>query len=338
MSSETNSPNQDPKGLPPVEPPSGKFIAQLFLIPFLIVAVLAIIGVGLLNLITTKRTPEYFLKNLDNPNVTIRWTTASDLAQVLKRPESLELASDPNFSLDLAERLRIALEDLQVEEAKALKRMKLVSKKEDKDREWLKLQPQQDYVFYLISTLGGFAIPTGAPLLGEIAASEEEGDPHDTLVTLGTTFGLRSPLAKAPLIHKVVSWDNRGNGRILQAIISRKRNAVFALANLGKSQERFSKLPEAKRTEVLLKLEKETNNEGDRGKWARIAYDYLSKKKPAGVDKQLAVAAKSRDQFLRELVAVSLNYWEGDLVEPTLELLAQDNGYGYRNKPLDNKK
>src|SRR5947209_7767626 len=101
----TPSPSADP-GLPPVAPPSGRFIAQLFLVPGLITLVLVLIWLAGHYLVAEKRSPKYFIDNLDSSNEDIRWRAASDLAQVLKRPESIDLASDAGFALDLAERLK----------------------------------------------------------------------------------------------------------------------------------------------------------------------------------------------------------------------------------------
>src|SRR5712671_5220379 len=94
------SANESPKGLPPVTPPSGRFIVQLFLVPGLIVAVAVVILMGFRYLVGGSRSTEHYLRDLDNPNADIRWRGAHDLAQVLKRPESLALASDPKFALD----------------------------------------------------------------------------------------------------------------------------------------------------------------------------------------------------------------------------------------------
>src|SRR4051794_40116275 len=74
-------------GLPPVEPPSGRFIVQLFVVPGLIVLVVVMVLMGLFYL-TSRQSPEYFLRQLDSDNADIRWRGAADLAQILKRPES----------------------------------------------------------------------------------------------------------------------------------------------------------------------------------------------------------------------------------------------------------
>src|SRR4051812_44621495 len=99
---------ETPHGLPPVVPPSGKFMIQLFLVPFLIVS--AIIGFLLIInwWVGGPRSPEYFLRKLDDPNADIRWRGAEELAQVLQRDK--QLAANPHFALELTERLQKALE------------------------------------------------------------------------------------------------------------------------------------------------------------------------------------------------------------------------------------
>src|SRR5437763_9207205 len=109
MSSAASGP--DPaKGLPPVVPPSGRFIAQLFLVPGLIVAGAVIVLLGFSWLAGGTRSADAFLRDLDSPNTDIRWRTASDLAQVLKRDESL--ARDPGFGLKLASLLQQAMAEM----------------------------------------------------------------------------------------------------------------------------------------------------------------------------------------------------------------------------------
>ena len=74
MSSDGTGP--DPaKGLPPVVPPSGRFIAQLFLVPGLIVAGAVIVLLGFSWLAGGPRTADAFLRDLDSPNTDIRWRT-----------------------------------------------------------------------------------------------------------------------------------------------------------------------------------------------------------------------------------------------------------------------
>src|SRR5439155_6921681 len=114
MPTESNTPEtpEPPKGLPPVQPPSGRFIAQLFLVPGLIVVLAVLLLLAFRYTIGSGYTPESFLKQLDSDNADIRWRGASDLAQVLKRPESMELKTDAAFALELASRLQLAFNDL----------------------------------------------------------------------------------------------------------------------------------------------------------------------------------------------------------------------------------
>ena len=94
-------------GLPPVTPPSGRFIAQLFLVPGIIVLGAVTLLWGFSWLIGASRTPEQFLKELSSTNVDVRRRAASDLSQVLTKDPAL--ASNPRFALDLADLLAQAL-------------------------------------------------------------------------------------------------------------------------------------------------------------------------------------------------------------------------------------
>src|SRR5437868_7690041 len=124
-----------PGGLPPVKPPSGKFIAQLFLVPLLIV-------LGIMGLFFTLRglfgiggphTAEQFLHSLDQTNADVRWRAAQDLAQFLPRDD--KLASEPKFALDLADRLRQTLNESEAgERALAQLTSKLPSYPTDEDK------------------------------------------------------------------------------------------------------------------------------------------------------------------------------------------------------------
>src|SRR5262245_8459854 len=108
MQSETLSSTAPPlpKGLPPVVPLTGGFIAQLFLVPGLIVTAVVLFLLVVNWYINGSRSPEQFLQNLDNTNPEVRWRAASDLAQILLRDD--RLATDPHFALSVAERLASA--------------------------------------------------------------------------------------------------------------------------------------------------------------------------------------------------------------------------------------
>jgi hypothetical protein len=322
MAAQTTPPSNEsaPQGLPPVKPPSGRFILQLFLIPGLIVAGLVFVFVfGGLAWVGSSN-PQSFLTNLDNPNLDIRWRAAHELAQVLQRPESLELASNPDFAMDIAMRLKNANDELNKAEkaakAELAKTMSEIAarpiKQEEKDQlqneaalaAWRKLRPQRDFVLFLISCCGRFTVPTGVPVLSEIAMMND--------------------------------------GAEIKGMSMRKRHAVLALATLGDNMNRrfLGKNP-GSQEQVLTGPQKAAivdkliqagagSESDDRAAMARYAAGVLQGVLPNGVDKVLAVCSRHEDIFLREEVAQALNFWDGPETEPTLVRLANDDGFGVR--------
>jgi hypothetical protein len=285
-------------GLPAVIPPSGKFISQLFLVPFLIVS--AVVGFLLIVnwLVGGPQTPQQFLHKLDNPNPDIRWRGAEDLAQVLLRDS--KLASDPHFTLDLAERVNKELLAIQNDERGApTPRSQSVGQNSalaDKD-----LEKRREYLFYLTSCLGNAEVGVGAPVL-DLIALEPEG------------------------------YDQ-------QAVALRRRQAVWALAKLGENLKRFDLLPANMRAEVVAGLEEEAKQGTDeRAPWAKASLEYLQGSQAKnlaclGVDRVFARCAVDPDPFLRELVAYALNFWDGGpdeakQIDELLDKLSRDDGHG----------
>src|SRR4051794_27958264 len=179
-----NPPPADP-GLPPVEPPSAQLMIRLFLVPGLIVAGLVLLflaGPWLYGVVMTamgsapadSRSAAEFLRQIDSPNPDIRYRAASDLAQVLLR--KVELASDPGFALDLADRLDDALtRTADDEKALAAKYDRLETG--ERLREVKKLEADRNLVIYLAAALGNCVVPAGAPLLTRMAAQEGGMEP-----------------------------------------------------------------------------------------------------------------------------------------------------------------
>jgi hypothetical protein len=165
MPSEAAPPAGSPKGLPPVVPPTGKFLVQLFLVPGLIVVVALVWLLGFSWLFGSPGDPAKLLARLDNTNVEVRWRAASDLAQVLLRDD--HLASDPKFALDLAARLAAAL---QVDRLAANTSPALTGD-DAKARE-----AERNYIVYLSACLGNFAVPVGVPLLCDLATRTDGAD------------------------------------------------------------------------------------------------------------------------------------------------------------------
>jgi hypothetical protein len=295
--------NSDPpRGLPPVEPPSGRFLAQLFLIPLLIVTVLVLLALAGLWWSRGRygqdeaATTAHFLRDLGSSNADVWWRAAHELAQVIQRPESLALASSPKFSLDLAEKLRQELADLERQERTAYEETR-GRPAEERQAALQKLSTQRQQVQFLISALGDFTLPTGVPVLSEIAL--------------------------------------KGDGADVPAVTLRRRQAVWALANLGQNRQRLKDLSPGQRAKVTEQLAEEAAGRGPRAAWARMAHDYLTRQQPLGVDVTLEKCAGFEDTYLRSLVALALNFWDGPRVEPTLERLADDDGHGTRLEITD---
>jgi HEAT repeat protein len=121
----TNGPASG-RELPPVEPPSAKFVVQLFLIPLAIVLVL-VLGLSLVyfvfgSLATGGHSASDYIQAIRSGNENRRWRAATDLASLLHNDQ--KLASDPKLVADLSDLLssemRSKLEDARVAQFLAL--------------------------------------------------------------------------------------------------------------------------------------------------------------------------------------------------------------------------
>jgi hypothetical protein len=300
MSAEAPPPAPDAaKGLPTVTAPSGRHIVQLFLIPGLIVAGAVTILLGFSWLAGGSRTPDQFLKNIDSANKDIRWRAANDLAQVLTRDDAL--AADPSFALRIAERLARATVELEQAEKAYLDLDDSEANKRPRAEARKALTAQRSYVQYLGASLGNFSVPVGAPLLVDLARN--------------------------------------GRGRDEKLRYHVRRQAVWALANLGDAQKRFRKSSEEQKSGIRRQLEAEAASGGGQTReWAEATLGWMDGKS-LGVIPALAECARDqRDMYLRELVALALNFWDGPpqeqrLAEQTLLTLARDAGAGH-NDPI----
>ena len=294
-----SSPAKPDIGLPPVKPPSGRFIAQLFVIPGFIILVVVLLFLASAMWVKREREPDYFLRQLDSENLDIRWRGAADLAQILKRPEpaTLRWKADPNFAFELADRLDLAFNDL-LEEEKKIGAEVAASTDKDKNLLWRKLSDRRKLVIYLGAALGEFHFPVGAPTLCAIVK-------HDS------------------------SADLEGNTR-------QRRLALWALMNMGENLKGFGKIPAERRDAIIVELQQESAKPGKHAAWADTALYYIDKsalpsdrmKNVVKVDETLAVCADADDRFLRQLTAMALNFWDGEKAEATLLKLSQDRGQG----------
>ncbi len=301
------SPPDTPKGLPAIAPPSGKFLAQLFLVPLAIVCGLIAVYYVAQGLFggfgrTDVRT---YLERLKDPNPDIRWRAADDLAQFLHKDlmSDARVASDPRVALDLAELLQEAIRNYDPMERSTREQLAKATEPEairERARLLKKLETERSYLEYLTACLGNLLIPAGVPLLSDMALSRE--------------------------------------GVNEESVLLKRRQAVWALANLGRHLERFTALPPERQEEALARLAEEAGRPGPRGEWAGKASACLAGRgddKPTalGLDVVFAECAKADNPELRKMAALALMYWEGDAeenerMEQTLLQLAHDDGFG----------
>jgi hypothetical protein len=302
-------------GLPPVTPPSGKFILELFLVPGLIVTLIVCLLLFVNWFFSGPSSPEAFLKKLDDPNPEQRWRGASDLAQVLPRDE--HLARNADFALELCKRLNERTESDEKQkdtpEQLFLKRQAEIlrtdkseeQKAEAIDAERRKLDPDRLYVLYLTESLGQFVVPVGAPVLSKMAREEPAEPPHE------------EPLALA----------------------GRRRNAVYALAKLGEKLKQFDKLHSREKELLIDQLKKLVESRsGEPKKWAQSALGCLEQRLEGkyttmGVDEALVQAARADDPIVRESAAFAMGFWRGNadenrLMDAALVRLDSDEGRG----------
>lgn len=296
--------NHEPApALPPVVPPSGRHIVQLFVVPGAIVLGIVVLFFGCFGFwglfFGTSRAPQEYLADLENNNPDVRWRAANDLAQVLKRDDNL--AADPKLALKLTDLLNDALDERERDERALGERQRPAADDtqpfEDKNR-----KAQRKYIQFLSSCLGNMSLPVGAPAVVRLAKKEA---------------GTNDPV-----------------GAVL------RRHAVWALANMGESRKRFDNLPAERRDAVLRQLEQEADTSGgNRALWARRTLDGVRGKGELGVIRPLEEIAEAEarrndsDPFFRRMLAFALTFWEGTpaenaVAEKTLDRLARDRGQG----------
>jgi hypothetical protein len=278
-----------PRGLPTVVPPSGKYIAQLFLVPGLIVSGAVLLLLGFNWLAGAPRSTDDYLRGLRHPNPDVRWRIASDLAQMLPRDERLN--SNPHFALDLAELLQKTLDETATLEKKAQAAGSTAVALGETDTSAQKeLDAGRKMIVYLISVLSHFQAPVGVPLLAQLAT--ETGDVDKELLS------------------------------------QRRERAVWGLAILGDRVQRFPRQVAQRRQEILDALRAEAAGTGRRAEWSAEAIRCLETKSSPVVDEALERCVKTGDAEVRKLVALALNFWEGPRSEELLSQLAEEKGEG----------
>src|SRR5262249_49780728 len=146
-----------------------------------------------------------------------------------------QLAQDADFALKLSDRYHQALTDFQQSERDLLQQQGKLSAQEQR-REQEKLRAKRNYAIYLGSCLGNSIVPAGAPLMVEVA----RGGPSTDKET--------------------------------RALF--RRQAVWALANLGNNLKRFAELPADRQQAILEELRRQAaTSSGEHQQWAQRALD-----------------------------------------------------------------
>jgi hypothetical protein len=294
-------------GLPTVTPPSGSMFFRLFGVPALIVGALVlllIVGQPLVN-----KFGKYFLGRTwggGSPEQFLRDLDNSNKEVRWRAANDLaqvllrddNLASDSSFALQLNQRLRRTLDSSAPFEKAHAEHFAKLSPAEEAS-ELRKLDPERDYILLLTQCLGHFMVPVGAPVLEELALQQSGLDPR--------------------------------------ALGARRRQALWALANLGENVKRFDKLSSEQQESVLLQVET-VAGDGAQVSVAKDTLNYLKNReagKPTalGMDRVIQKCADAEDPSLRELAAFAANFWSGTdkenaQIEKTLLRLCDDPGNG----------
>jgi HEAT repeat protein len=149
--------------LPSVEPPSAGFLVQLFVIPFMIVAILVIGWLFFQWLVQGSNNPHEFVRRLHGNNET-RWQAAVNLAGALANPQNESARRDAGLARELSQ---ILLDDIATGNL---------------DKQDLMLRE------YLCLALGHFSNDAGLPALLKAATTSRDASEDD--VRLAAVYGL----------------------------------------------------------------------------------------------------------------------------------------------------
>ncbi|HVU89396.1 MAG TPA: HEAT repeat domain-containing protein [Pirellulales bacterium] len=158
----SGGPSPPDHGLPPVEPPSARFILQLFVVPAVIVILIVMVWMLFNWLAQMGSDPTKYVAALRS-NSKARWQAAASLADILNDKRNVELKRDPRLAQDLASLLTDELKEPN----------------EGEEQEMLEI--------YLCRALGEFSVPEAVPALLEAAARTR---PEDIAVRRAALEGL----------------------------------------------------------------------------------------------------------------------------------------------------
>jgi hypothetical protein len=116
------NPQSPDDALPPVEPPSARFILQLFIVPGLIVLIIVMVWMMFSWLATKGQNPRETIAKLKVPNAA-RWQHAMELANVIRGGSHSQFKRDPAAARDLAQILQDEVETGSSDEKSVLLRV-----------------------------------------------------------------------------------------------------------------------------------------------------------------------------------------------------------------------
>lgn len=214
-------------------------IAQLFVVPGLIVAGAITVIFGFTWLAGGHRTPDSFLDGLKSANPEVRWRAASDLAQVLLRDDTL--AADPRFGLELTAFLRQSAAELKSMPKPPISRDGQSDRETARQRE--RFFVQRNEMQYLAACVGNLSIPVGATVLGDLAtqpiSTDEKSDAllrRQVVWALATLGSGRARWDKLPNEQKnalLAKLDQHAAGVDEQATWARNAKDIIAGKSSG---------------------------------------------------------------------------------------------------------
>ena len=293
---------------------------QLFLVPGLIAAFIVVawlVGGWMFGVSYSKKG---FLDKLSDANPEIRWQAAEKLAQVLLRDDAL--ASDADFARQLGlmleetrDRSRQAEKAFLDFQASVAKQQELTEqqRKEKVDAERTKLDADRNIISYLTASLGDFLVPVGTPVLKGLAAEREGLDPRALVLRRR-----QAVWALANLGENLKRFDAL-SGPEKESVIDQTRVALWDAARPAGKREDFLKLSAEEKDAALEKLDlASAPARSAHADWLRDALGAMRKRVKGqsddlGVgDVLIACSGDADDPYLRELSAFAMNFWRGD--------------------------
>jgi hypothetical protein len=277
--------NGEPKpALPPVLPPSGGHIVRLFVVPGVIVLVVVVLLLGWVSV------SDWFFGTA-RPTDRYLGDMRSANPDVRWRAASdfaQKLKRDPQLATDA--RLGLELAELLNQSVDDLDRLATEAAKSEsapggKAAAVATFKKQREYTQFLTACLGNMSVPVGVTELTRLAEKDKGGDPKTTALL--------------------------------------RRQAVWALANLGENCRQFAALPAEQRDPAKTRIMAELHQEADggnllRGQWARQTLNRWDGTEEYGVIPVLSRCADADDPDLRMWTAFALGFWKGSPAENAL--------------------